>query len=90
MAANCQAVNLSSADKSFQFSGDQTMLLGVPISMDVVIVLHSLRAGGIMGITLLHSIRSALSFVVEPVVVLSSCICSHVSGVQFRCEVCDE
>jgi hypothetical protein len=35
MTANCQAVNLSSADNSSQFSGGQTMLLGVPISMDV-------------------------------------------------------
>jgi hypothetical protein len=43
------------------------MLLGVPISMDVAIVLHSLRAGGIMGITPVRSNHSALSFVVEPV-----------------------
>jgi hypothetical protein len=39
MATNCQAVNLSSADNSSQFSSGQTMLQGVPISMDVVIVL---------------------------------------------------
>jgi hypothetical protein len=59
MATNCQVVNLSSADNFSQCSGGQTMLLGVPISTDVVIVLHSLRVGGIMGITPVRSNRSA-------------------------------
>ena len=90
MATNCQAVNLSSADNSSQFSSGQTMLQGVPISMDVVIVLHSLRAGGIMGITPVRSNRSALSFVVEPVVLLLSCIVGYVLSALFSCLVSTE
>lgn len=46
-----QTVNLSSADNSSHFSGGQTILLGVPISTDVAIILHSLHAGGISDIT---------------------------------------
>lgn len=50
------------------------MLLSVPFSMDVAIILHSLRASGIMGITPVRNNMSALSFMVEPSLVLSSCI----------------
>jgi len=55
MAANCQTVNLSSADNSSQFSGGKTILLGVPMSTDVAIILLSLHAGGISGITPVRS-----------------------------------
>jgi hypothetical protein len=55
-----------------------------------VIVLHSHRAGGIMGITPVRSNRSALSFVVEPVVVLLSCIVGYVLSALFSCLVSTE